>query len=316
MYRNIRNGAIALAVAMGGISVAASADASTPSASAQPGAVSIVGNAHGLKLQSQHTNSDGTVTSTWKDSEGQGFTYAGPAGAQFKLTPSATTVAGKSVHSLTVSVAQPAHGSPVAAVAAYARSGQSVLKDALNAGVSSAQAETKFGVGAKHAVANIATPNAASGKIIDSWCVSKVIWAGTAETGTGCVTEYLVQASPEYISDDMEGLASTAGVVPFTGFDIHSDYHSANALVVPPWIPNGAQGTDCHDVTASASFAGFGFSSTSTICGGSYVTDLAGGTFGMHWSGKSYGQVGLEPIDIVRVNNGDDYTWTEITVWH
>lgn len=307
MHRKIRNGAIALAVAVAGISAAASANASTTSAQA---AVAIAGNAQGFKLQSQHTNSDGTVTSSWKNSAGQGFTYAGPAGAQI-------TLAAASAHSITIGVAQPAHGSPAAAAAAYQRSGRSVLKDALNAGVSRAQAEAEFGAGAKHVVANAAAPNDTSGgKIINSWCVTPDVWAGTEETGTGCVTEYLVQASPEYISDDMEGLASTAGVVPFTGFDIHSDYHSQNAQVVPPWVPNGSQGTDCHDVTASASFAGFGFSSTSTICGGGYVTDQSSGTFGMHWSGKSYGQVGLEPIDVVRVNNNDDYTWTEITVWH
>lgn len=313
MYRKIRNGAIAVAVAVAGISAAASADASSASASAPAtAAVAIVGDAHGLTLRSEHANPDGSITSTWKNSAGQGFTYAGPVGAHFTVSPAVTTVAGKTVHSMSITVAQPAHGNLAAAAAAYARSGQSVLKDALNAGVKPALAEAKFGAGAKHVVADTARPNATSGNtILRTWCVNQVNYNDIS--ATGCVTEYLVQSgSPEYVSDDMEGLAwSNLSGFDFTGFQIYSDY---TGTVVPPWVPNGSQGTNCNDVTASASFAGFSFSSTSTICGGSYVTKLASNTFGMHWSGDSYGQVGLEPIDVVKCN-GNDGAYTTITIW-
>lgn len=320
MKRNISRLAVAAAAIAaiyaqtGPASAAGSANAAT-STPTSASAVTIAGDAHGMKLQNQHTNSDGTVTSTWKNSAGQGFTYAGPGGAQVTISLSATTVAGKAAHRMDISAAPPAHapGTGKAAAAAYAAAGRSVLKDALNSGADPARAKAKFGPGTKYT-----TPNATGNpNILNSWCVNEITGSGLVGQylhANACVTEYLMQSSPEYISDDMEGLAwSDAASITYTGFAIYSDYRSGT--VVPPWVPNGSQGTDCSNVTASASWGPFSFSSTSSICGGSYSTMLAHNTFGLHWSGNTYGEIGLEPIDVVSIPNGDDYTVLNARIW-
>lgn len=282
------------------------ANANAATAKATP-SVTIVGNTYGVTMHSQHANSDGSVTSTWENRAGQGFTYAGSPGAQISLTPAQHTVAGKTVHTLQMSVTLPgtAKSAIVADAAAYAASGRSVLKDALNSGADPATAKARL----SHAGVNVARAagirpmSTGDNSIYSSWCVTPISGDAGNAKASGCVTRYLVQnngGGDFYVSDDMEGLASDSNdwADELSGFKIWMDYTANN--VVMHWIPDGQSGTDCHDISAGATFGIASFTSTNTICGGSISTLYASNTSGLAWSGYTTSQVGLEPIDEVH----------------
>ena len=277
----------------------------------------IVGSTQGLHLQSSVKNADGTVTSKWSDSSGDGIIYSGPADAQLIVAPqTATLVNGQQQHASGVSVTVPQLATSAnAAVVAYAQSGRSVEADAARVGMSPAAAAALNAPLASTGV----KPALAAGTILNEWCVTNYA-NGAKVYDTACVVRSLIQATGSnyywYDSTLSTATDSQTGIHGLTSVTTFMTYGGSGSNVFN-WVPNTPIKTSCSDYTFSITELGITLGSTNQICGGKIaVYDLntnPNGSGGAKWSGLS-SSISIQPIMAVHAPTGNQSSYLNIAV--
>jgi len=266
-----------MAVGVVGVASAASAStAQTTGASAATKAIStlvnVTGQTQGITLQSQATNSDGSVTVKLKSASGVSYGYSGAPGAELVVSqPVVHNSAGsKPGASITVAVGLAAPNTSALAqnaISRYRHEGRSVTKDAARLGfaVKSSSIEP-------------------ADTIVTSWCTS--VNPNFADTANSCDTRTLLQSSNWYIADQVQTIAQADGASIVTAVTTKLQYASSNTIVLSS--PAGTVETSCGSpVTYSVTLFGVGFSVPVQTCGGDEQTVGTGGTLGeTAWHGS------------------------------
>ena len=270
----------------------------------------LTGNINGLHLRSERANGDGSVTSEWTDSQGRGFGYAGSRGATLVVGTSTAVDHGKRVTTYRVGVELPAIAKTSAALKAAeaAYSHQSPYTDLLRLGVSPAVAQKEAGHSASR---EAATPQSVQGggTPYEGGCAADISYEGGAR---GCVTRDIVvqYGSDWWLTDDLIGFANNGNVGGlFLTPDLRIEMWYGPHNVVTDWTPAQGGGTGCQVVdktyNISAGLPGGitpGLSATThdQYCSGYTYLLNQSGLFGIHWDGRSNGNVAIEAVGTVH----------------
>jgi hypothetical protein len=293
----------------------------------------------GFSGKSEVVHKDGTVTDTWVSGNSV-VRVSGYKSSHASIRESGSTAAGTSATStLTASVTSSVNkGDPNIQIAAYKAANRSVVQDAINVGISPADAQARFGgminpptpggfqaasvgsireVGASTINAGAAVATAAS--IYNSWCAS-VSQAGGRVKTSACELQYLDQAigSNWYMGDDftVSGV-STDTCVWCVGRDsltqIWGDVAYPIYNQIAKWTPTAtaSEPSSCRQVTIglTSPASGLGYSETTSVCANNFGphnlnTSNTKERFGAVWNGKEPTNgswyEGAEGIDIVH----------------
>lgn len=295
-----RFGALMTSILLLAMSLLTGLAVASPGASDRPSAHRLLPGS-GFLQKSETVNPDGTVAATWTKGLAQ-VNVNGAPGLTVQIVPD-----GVSVQAAPIDKSAP--NAALDRIRVYIASGRSVVKDAIAVGMNPADAERIFGghlnqptlkalasFGATTSGASL--PAAASGGILNSWCVSYTNPSGFV-TATACDVQKLDQdngGGDWYLADEQQASAKSSDTNVWfpdrvTQVNEKVGYSAGNQVV--QWSPGSTQAIGaCNTISYSISSGrtGFSYSQSFNVCPDSQGpfgldTGTTSTAFGTVWNG-------------------------------